>query len=230
VAAFWPAASDGDDIVVFADAARREVRGVLPTLRQQMARNDDRPNLALADFVAPRASGAPDWIGGFAVTAGAGLEPLVREAEARHDDYEAILLKALADRLAEALAERLHERVRRELWGYAPDERLDNAALIREAYQGIRPAPGYPACPDHRPKRLLFDLLGAEAAIGVQLTESLAMLPGASVSGWYFWRPEARYFGVGRIGRDQVEDLARRTGASLPETERWLGPVLGYAR
>jgi 5-methyltetrahydrofolate--homocysteine methyltransferase len=230
VAACWPAASDGDDIVVFTDEARREVRAVLPTLRQQMARNDDRPNLALADFVAPRAAGVPDWIGGFAVTAGAGLDPLVREAEARHDDYEAIMLKALADRLAEALAERLHERVRRELWGYAPDERLDNASLIREAYQGIRPAPGYPACPDHRPKRVLFDLLGAEAAIGVRLTENLAMLPAASVSGWYFWRPEARYFGVGRIGRDQVDDLARRTGTPLAETEKWLGPVLGYAR
>ncbi|HJS46486.1 MAG TPA: vitamin B12 dependent-methionine synthase activation domain-containing protein, partial [Gemmatimonadales bacterium] len=192
--------------------------------------NDDRPNLALADYLAPRDAGVPDWLGGFAVTAGAGLDPLVAEAEARHDDYEAILLKALADRLAEALAERLHERVRRELWGYAPGERLDNAGIIREAYQGIRPAPGYPACPDHRGKRVLFDLLGAEAAVGITLTESLAMLPGASVAGWYFWRPEARYFGVGRIGRDQVEDYARRTGATQAETERWLGPVLGYAR
>ena len=230
VAAFWPAASEGDDIVVFADERRTDRRALVPTLRQQMERVDGRANLALADFVAPRDSGAPDWIGGFAVTTGVGLDRLVAEAEARHDDYQAILLKALADRLAEALAERLHERVRRELWGYAPGEALDNAALIREAYQGIRPAPGYPACPDHRGKRVLFDLLEAERAIGVRLTESLAMTPASSVAGWYFWRPEARYFGVGRIGRDQVEDYARRTGETVAETERWLGPVLAYNR
>ncbi|MGH7585957.1 MAG: vitamin B12 dependent-methionine synthase activation domain-containing protein, partial [Gemmatimonadales bacterium] len=229
-AAFWPAASEGDDIVVFADERRASRRALVPTLRQQMERVDGRANLALADFVAPRDSGVPDWIGGFAVTTGVGLDRLVADAEAQHDDYQAILLKALADRLAEALAERLHERVRRELWGYAPGEALDNAALIREAYQGIRPAPGYPACPDHRGKRVLFELLDAERAIGVRLTESLAMIPASSVSGWYFWRPEARYFGVGRIGRDQVEDYARRTGETVAETERWLGPVLGYNR
>jgi 5-methyltetrahydrofolate--homocysteine methyltransferase len=230
VAGFWPAASEGDDIVVFADEGRSAVRAVIPTLRQQMARNDARANLALADFVAPRGSGVPDWIGGFAVTAGIGLDPLVREAEARHDDFEAILLKSLADRLAEALAERLHEHVRREAWGYAPGERLDNAELVREAYQGIRPAPGYPACPDHRGKRVLFDLLGAGPAVGVALTETLAMTPASSVAGWYFWRPEARYFGVGRIGRDQAEDYATRTATPLAETEKWLGPVLGYNR
>jgi 5-methyltetrahydrofolate--homocysteine methyltransferase len=230
VAGFWPAASEGDDIVVFADEGRSAVRAVIPTLRQQMARNDARANLALADFVAPRGSGVPDWIGGFAVTAGIGLDPLVREAEARHDDFEAILLKSLADRLAEALAERLHEHVRREAWGYAPGERLDNAELVREAYQGIRPAPGYPACPDHRGKRVLFDLLGAGPAVGVALTESLAMTPASSVAGWYFWRPEATYFGVGRIGRDQAEDYATRTATPLAETEKWLGPVLGYNR
>jgi len=145
------------------------------------------------------------------------------------DDYSSIMAKALADRLAEAFAERLHERVRREFWGYAPGEALDNAALIREQYQGIRPAPGYPACPDHTEKRTIFDLLGAESH-GIHLTESLAMLPGASVSGYYFWRPESQYFGVGRIGRDQVEDYARRKGIDLAAAERWLAPNLGYER
>jgi 5-methyltetrahydrofolate--homocysteine methyltransferase len=172
-------------------------------------------------------TGPGDWIGAFAVTAGIGLDRIVTEAEARHDDYRALLARSLADRLAEALAERLHEKVRRELWGYAADERLDNPALIAEGYRGIRPAPGYPACPDHTGKRTIFRLLDAER-VGMSLTESCAMLPTAAVAGWYFSHPEAAYFGVGRIARDQVEDYARRLGWSLGEAERWLAPNLGY--
>jgi 5-methyltetrahydrofolate--homocysteine methyltransferase len=227
---FWPANSVGDDIELYADEAASHPVAVIHTLRQQMAKEPDRPNLALADFVAPRESGVRDWMGAFAVTAGHGLDALVRSFEAAHDDYSAILAKALADRLAEAFAERLHERVRQEFWGYAPEERLDNDALIRERYQGIRPAPGYPACPDHTEKRTLFDLLRAESNAGIHLTESFAMLPAASVSGWYFWRPEARYFGVGKIDRDQVEDYARRKGMDVATAERWLAPNLGYDR
>jgi 5-methyltetrahydrofolate--homocysteine methyltransferase len=230
VVGFWPAAAVGDDIQLYADASRTAERARVHTLRQQMKRPPGTPNLALADFVAPRESGVPDWIGAFAVTAGIGLDTLVTEFEAQQDDYNAILAKALADRLAEAFAERLHERVRREYWGYATDEALDNEALIHEAYQGIRPAPGYPACPDHTEKATLFQLLDAEPAIGLRLTENFAMWPAAAVSGWYFWRPEARYFGVGRIGRDQVEDYARRKGMDLATTERWLAPTLGYER
>jgi 5-methyltetrahydrofolate--homocysteine methyltransferase len=164
------------------------------------------------------------------VTAGVGAAELAASFEAAHDDYNAILAKALADRLAEAFAERLHERVRREYWGYAPDEALDNGDLIRERYQGIRPAPGYPACPDHTEKRILFDLLRAESNAGIALTESFARLPAASVSGYYFWRPEAQYFGVGKIERDQVEDYARRTGQPVATVERWLSPNLNYER
>ncbi len=205
------------------------MRAVVHTLRQQMEKPPGRPNLALADFVAPTGSGVGDYLGGFAVTAGHGAADLVASFEAAHDDYHAIMTKALADRLAEALAERLHERVRRELWGYAPDEALDNAALIREEYQGIRPAPGYPACPDHTEKAALFELLEAEARAGISLTESFAMLPPASVSGLYFWRPEAHYFGLGRIGADQLEDYARRKGWSLQEAARWLAPNLDDA-
>jgi 5-methyltetrahydrofolate--homocysteine methyltransferase len=227
---FFPANSVGDDIEVYADESRREVRAVAYTLRQQLSKSAGRPNLALADFVAPRDSGAIDYLGAFAVTAGHGLDALVARYEAAHDDYSAILAKALADRLAEALAERLHERVRTELWGYARDESLDNDGLIRESYQGIRPAPGYPACPDHTEKRTLFDLLGAEQRTGLALTESFAMVPTAAVSGWYFWRPEARYFGVGKILRDQAEDYARRKGMDLATAERWLAPNLAYER
>jgi 5-methyltetrahydrofolate--homocysteine methyltransferase len=226
---FLPAAAEGDDIRLYADDSRAQVVATVHTLRQQ-GRKSGRPNLALADFIAPADSGAGDYLGLFAVTAGHGLDRLVSEFEAAHDDYDAILAKALADRLAEAFAERLHERVRREFWGYQADEALDNAALIREQYQGIRPAPGYPACPDHTEKQTLFSLLDAERCAGIQLTESCAMLPGASVSGYYFWRPEARYFGVGKLGRDQVEDYARRKGMSVAEVERWLAPNLGYAR
>ncbi|HEU4649398.1 MAG TPA: methionine synthase [Gemmatimonadales bacterium] len=225
---FWPANSVGDDIELYADESGAHPVAVLHTLRQQMAKEPERPNYALADFVAPRDLGVRDWVGAFAVTAGHGLDQLVAAYEAAHDDYNAILAKALADRLAEAFAERLHERVRQEFWGYTQDERLDNEALIKEQYQGIRPAPGYPACPDHTEKRTLFDLLRAETNAGIQLTESFAMLPTASVSGWYFWRPEARYFGVGKLDRDQVEDYARRKGMDLGTMERWLAPNLNY--
>jgi 5-methyltetrahydrofolate--homocysteine methyltransferase len=226
----FPAAAVGDDIEVYGGSDRRERVAVIHTLRQQMAKPPGRPNLALADYVAPRESGVADHVGAFAVTAGHGLDALVAEFESRHDDYGAILAKALADRLAEAFAERLHERVRREFWGYARDESLDNAELIKEAYQGIRPAPGYPACPDHTEKRTIFELLQVERSTGIALTESCAMTPAAAVSGYYFWHPEARYFGVGRIGRDQVEDYARRKAMTVEDVERWLAPNLGYDR
>ena len=226
---FFPAAGDADDIIVYGDDSRATTRAVVHTLRQQMTKDASRPNRALADYVAPRGSGAGDWLGAFAITAGVGLDPLVRRFEADNDDYSAILAKALADRLAEAGAEWLHERVRRELWGYAPNEKLDNTAIIREQYQGIRPAPGYPACPDHTEKATLFELLEATNRTGITLTESYAMLPTASVCGWYFWRPEAKYFGLGRIEKDQVEDYARRKGLPLSEVERWLAPNLNYS-
>jgi 5-methyltetrahydrofolate--homocysteine methyltransferase len=196
-------------------------------LRQQARKAEDRSNLCLADFVAPKSSGLRDYVGAFAVTAGLGCDERVRAYEAAHDDYGAIMLKALADRLAEAFAELLHEKVRKELWGYAADERLDNAALIAERYRGIRPAPGYPAYPDHTEKGPLFELLDAPA-IGMSLTENFAMWPAASVSGVYFAHPQSRYFAVGRIDRDQVEDYARRKDMPVETTERWLAPVLGY--
>ncbi|PYP39989.1 MAG: methionine synthase, partial [Gemmatimonadetes bacterium] len=227
VVGFWPANASGDDIELYRDEARKERLAVVHTLRQQMAKADGRANYALADFVAPS---GPDFLGGFAVTAGHRIDALVAGFERAHDDYSAILTKALADRLAEALAERMHERVRRELWGYAPDEALGVEELIKEEYQGIRPAPGYPACPDHTEKGILFELLDAERQAGIRLTESYAMTPTAAVSGWYFWHPEAKYFGVGKIGRDQVEDYARRKGMTVSEAERWLAPNLGYER
>ncbi len=227
VVGFWPAGSTADDdIVVWADDARTTELARLHTLRQQMTRKDGRADLALADFVAPLSSGVADYVGAFAVTAGHGLSEARARFEAAHDDYSAILLTALADRLAEAFAERLHERVRREFWGYEADEVLGNDELIAESYQGIRPAPGYPACPDHTEKATLFGLLEAESRAGMELTESMAMLPAASVSGLYFWHPQARYFGVGRIDRDQLEDYARRKGWSTVEAERWLSPNL----
>jgi 5-methyltetrahydrofolate--homocysteine methyltransferase len=194
-----------------------------------MAKAEGRPNRALADYVAP-ADVAPDYLGLFAVTTGHGLDAIVAAREAVHDDYGAIMAKVLADRLAEAFAERLHERVRQEFWGYAPDEALDNPALIREQYQGIRPAPGYPACPEHTEKRTILSLLEAKQRAGIHLTESCAMTPTAAVSGMYFWHPGAAYFGVGRLGRDQVEDYARRKGWTLAEAEEWLAPNLGYER
>ncbi len=227
VIGLFPAGSVGDDIAVWATEAARgtERAATIHTIRQQMAKADGRPNMALADFVAPVETGVRDWVGAFAVTTGHGIDARVAAYEAAHDDYNSILLKALADRLAEALAERLHETVRRDHWGYAPNESLDNQALINEGYQGIRPAPGYPACPDHTEKRTLFRLLDVPALAGITLTESCAMLPTASVSGWYFWRPEARYFGTGMIGEDQVADLAARKGMATDELARWLAPI-----
>jgi 5-methyltetrahydrofolate--homocysteine methyltransferase len=195
---FWPANAVDETIELYADTTRSTVVASIPMARQRMdKRGTGRPNYCLADFVAPKGSDIIDYVGAFAVTTGHGIDALVAEFEAVHDDYNAILAKALADRLAEAFAERLHERVRTEFWGYAPDEALDNATLIREGYQGIRPAPGYPACPDHTAKGPLFDLTEAVERAGMHLTETYAMIPGASVSGWYFWRPESRYFGVG---------------------------------
>jgi len=223
---FWPANSETDDIVLFGDKARKFPLATLHTLRQQMSRENDRPNLALADFIAPH--GVADYIGGFVVTAGIGEESHIKRFESEKDDYSAILLRALADRLAEAFAERMHERVRREFWAYAPEENLTNAQLIAEAYRGIRPAPGYPAQPEHTEKGTLFKLLDAEARAGVTLTESFAMWPGSSVSGLYFSHPESRYFGVGKIERDQVVDYARRKGWTLDIAERWLSPLLNY--
>ena len=233
VVGLFPANSDGaEDILVWnpqrGRGKSRCPKAIVHTIRQQMVKPAGRPNLALADFVAPADSGVQDYLGMFAVTAGVGLDERAAAFEADHDDYSAILLKALGDRLAEAFAERLHELVRRELWGYAAAEHLDNDALIQQHYQGIRPAPGYPACPDHTGKAVIFDLLDATKRIGITLTESFAMHPGSSVSGYYFWRPEARYFGVGKIEHDQVQDYARRKGIAPAEAERWLAPVLNY--
>ena len=230
VVAFAPAASvDHDDIAVFADESRARRLLTWHGLRQQIEKpvvdGQRRPNQALADFVAPLESGVPDWIGGFAVTTGLGIDAHERAFAEAHDDYSAIMAKALADRLAEAFAERLHERVRRELWGYAADERLDIDELIREKYRGIRPAPGYPACPEHEVKRALFDWLGA-ADIGMGLTDSLAMTPPASVSGFYLAHPQARYFNVGRIGGDQLRDAARRRGVDAEQAQRELSALV----
>jgi len=228
VVGLFAANAVGDDVELYADGDRGTVRAVVHGLRQQFEKPPGRPNLCLSDFVAPRTSGLADHAGAFAVTAGIGLDALCAAFEADHDDYGSILAKALADRLAEALAEYVHQRVRRELWGYAPDEALENAALIAERYRGIRPAPGYPACPDHTLKGTLFGLLAAPDAVGITLTESFAMLPAASVSGWYLAHPEAQYFGLGRIGRDQVEDYAARRGMAVADVERWLSPNLAY--
>ena len=231
VLGLFPAASDGaDDVLVFGDSSRQAVRQRLCHLRQQRGKPDGQPQLCLADFVAPADSGFDDWIGAFAVTAGIGIDEHVARFEAQHDDYNAILLKALADRLAEAFAEYLHADVRRRFWGYAPDESLDNDALIAESYRGIRPAPGYPACPDHSEKAKLFELLDVDASIGLRLTESFAMTPTAAVSGWYFAHPDARYFSVGKIDRDQLVDYAKRQGIAVVQAEKWLAPVLGYEK
>ncbi len=225
---FWPANTDGDDIVVYADDSRKQQIATFHTLRQQLEKREGRFNAALSDFIAPRSSDVPDYIGAFVVTAGIGEDAVADRFKNANDDYSSILCKALADRLAEAFAERLHARVRREFWGYAPDEALSPDQLILEQYRGIRPAPGYPAQPDHTEKATLFALLDAERNAGVKLTESYAMWPGSSVSGLYFSNPESFYFGVGKIERDQVEDYATRKGWSTAEAERWLSPVLNY--
>ncbi len=227
VAGFWPANAVGDDIVLYTDDKRTNELATFHTLRQQMTRDNDRANLALSDFIAPKETDVADFLGGFVVTTGIGEEDVAARFERANDDYSKILVKALADRLAEAFAEALHENVRRELWGYAPDEALSNEALIAEEYHGIRPAPGYPAQPDHTEKGALFRMLDAER-IGVRLTESYAMWPAAAVSGLYFSHPQSRYFGLGRIGRDQVEDYAARKGWPIEEAERWLSPSLSY--
>ncbi|MFC0219165.1 methionine synthase [Pseudochelatococcus lubricantis] len=229
VIGFWPANAVGDDIALYTGESRQERIATLYTLRQQLARRDGKPNVALSDFVAPEGSGKADYIGGFVVTSGLAEERIAKRFEHANDDYASILVKALADRLAEAFAERMHQRVRREFWGYAPDEREDDyEALLREDYRGIRPAPGYPAQPDHTEKATLFDLLKAEERIGVKLTESYAMWPGSSVSGLYLSHPQAFYFGVAKVERDQVEDYALRKGMDVAEVERWLGPILNY--
>ena len=222
---FFPANSVGDDIQVFTNDTRTEVAAVFHTLRQQMEKPTGDFNYALSDFVAPKSIGLQDYIGGFAVTAGIGIEPLCAKYEQDHDDYNSIMVKALADRLAEAFAEWLHGEIRRE-WGYGMDEQWTNEDLIREKYRGIRPAPGYPACPDHTEKRILFDLLNGEKNTGIQLTETFAMYPAASVSGMYFAHPQSKYFSVGKIDRDQVQDYAVRKDMDLSAVERWLSPNL----
>ncbi|KRE96380.1 methionine synthase [Nocardioides sp. Soil774] len=228
VVGFFPASSVGDDVELYLDHERTEVHARLHHLRQQGEHRDGVPNRSLADFVAPRHTGLPDHVGAFAVTAGDGVQERVAAFRAELDDYNAILLESLADRLAEAFAERLHEQVRKQLWGYAPDEQLDNVGLIKEQYDGIRPAPGYPACPEHTEKRTLWELLDVEEHTGIALTESMAMWPGASVSGFYYSHPQSQYFVVGRLARDQVADYAERKGWTLAEAERWLSPNLGY--
>jgi len=228
VIGFFAANSVGDDIEVYADEDRSKLIKTLHQLRQQDKKKNTRPNYCLADYIAPKESAKADYIGGFAVTTGHKIEAKIAEFEAQHDDYQSIMLKVLADRLAEAFAEHMHERVRKEFWAYQPDEELDNDALIREKYQGIRPAPGYPACPDHTEKASLWELLRPDEHAGMTITESFAMLPTAAVSGWYFAHTDARYFSVTRVQQDQVEDYAERKGMDLITVERWLAPVLGY--
>jgi 5-methyltetrahydrofolate--homocysteine methyltransferase len=227
VLGFFPANSDGDDIKLYADEVRTESHTTLHHLRQQMDRNKQQANFCLADFIAPEGE-QPDWLGSFAVSTGFGIEPHIKQFQKDHDDYNAILLEALADRFAEALAEKMHELTRKTLWGYSADEALSNNDIIKEKYHGIRPAPGYPACPEHTEKGTIWALLQPEQRIGINITESYAMWPAASVSGWYFAHPDTRYFGTGKVQRDQVEDYAKRKGWTLEKAEKWLGPVLGY--
>ncbi|MEX2595360.1 MAG: vitamin B12 dependent-methionine synthase activation domain-containing protein, partial [Salibacteraceae bacterium] len=222
----FPANSFEDDIEVYADESRENTLTIFRTLRQQSKKVESEPNIALADFIAPKTTGVKDFIGAFAVTAGLGLDPMLQALEADHNDYQSIMLKAIADRLAEAFAEHLHMRIRRDFWGYASDESLDNTALIKEKYQGIRPAPGYPGCPDHLEKRSIWKLLDVESKTGITLTESLAMLPTASVCGYFFSHPESRYFGLGKILDDQVNSLAQRKQMDTEELKKWLRPVL----
>jgi 5-methyltetrahydrofolate--homocysteine methyltransferase len=224
----YPAIKIGaDDIQLFSDKDRKNKRCTFHNLRQQGVKGSGLPNISLSDFIAPEESGINDYLGGFAVAI-FGADELAKEYEKDHDDYNSIMIKAIADRLAEAFAECLHAKVRRELWGYAKDEALDNVALIKEEYIGIRPAPGYPACPDHTEKRTLFDLLEAENKLGITLTESYAMYPASAVSGMYYSHPEAKYFGLGKIEKDQVVDYAKRKEMPLEVIERWLAPNLGY--
>jgi 5-methyltetrahydrofolate--homocysteine methyltransferase len=228
VIGFWPANSVGDDIELYSDESCTQLLTRIHTLRQQAEKAAGEPYYALSDFIAPKESGIPDYFGGFAVTTGIGCDELVAQYEADHDDYNSIMVKAIADRLAEAFAEKMHELVRREYWGYAQNEELSNQQLIKEEYQGIRPAPGYPACPEHTEKVTLFDLLKATENAHIHLTESMAMLPTAAVSGFYFAHPQSRYFGLGKIGKDQVQDYAKRKNMSVETAERWLGPNLNY--
>jgi 5-methyltetrahydrofolate--homocysteine methyltransferase len=228
VIGFFPANAVGDDIEVYTDETRTEVLTTLHNLRQQGEHREGIPNRCLGDFIAPKETGLGDYVGAFAVTAGLGSQEKIVEFKAANDDYSAILLESIADRLAEAFAERMHQRVREEFWGYQPDEHLDNEALIGEKYVGIRPAPGYPACPEHTEKTTIWKLLDVAERAGIELTESMAMWPGAAVSGWYFSHPESQYFVVGRLAQDQVADYARRKGWTLQEAERWLSPNLGY--
>jgi 5-methyltetrahydrofolate--homocysteine methyltransferase len=224
---FFPANSVGDDVELYADESRSGVLTIFHSLRQQMEKAPGHYNWALADLIAPRETGLEDYLGAFAVTAGAGIGPLLERFQQDHDDYNSIMAKALADRLAEALAELMHKRAR-EFWGYGKDETLTPEDLIHERYRGIRPAPGYPACPDHTEKLELFRVLQAEKNTGIYLTENFAMSPAASVCGLYFAHPEAKYFAVGKVDRDQVEDYRRRKGMDLHEMERWLRPNLNY--
>jgi 5-methyltetrahydrofolate--homocysteine methyltransferase len=228
VVGFWPANAVGDDIRLYTGESRAETLATFHGLRQQLSKRDGKPNMCIADFVAPEGIERPDYVGAFVVTAGPEEERIAEKFARDNDDYRSIMVKALADRIAEAFAERMHQKVRTEFWAYAPDEALANEDLIREEYRGIRPAPGYPAQPDHTEKATLFDLLQAEPRIGVKLTESFAMWPGSSVSGLYLSHPEAFYFGVAKVERDQVEDYAARKGMEIHEVERWLAPILNY--
>ena len=228
VVGFFPANSEDDDILLYKDESRNEVLEVLHHLRQQNIKAPGKPNYCLADFIAPVETDVVDYIGGFAVTCGIGIEEKLTEFEKQHDDYNSIMLKALADRLAEAFAEYMHEAVRKDFWGYAKDEAYKSEDLIREAYQGIRPAPGYPACPDHTEKEKLFELLNVTTDTGIELTESYAMYPAAAVSGWYFASPEAQYFNVGKIADDQLQDYARRKGLPEDVAKRWLASHLHH--
>jgi 5-methyltetrahydrofolate--homocysteine methyltransferase len=228
VIGFFPANAVGDDIEVYTDDTRTEVLTTLYNLRQQGEHRDGIPNRSLGDYIAPKDTGLADYVGAFAVTTGLGSQDKIAEFKAANDDYNGILLESLADRLAEAFAERMHQRVRKEFWGFQPDEQLDNESLIGEKYRGIRPAPGYPACPEHTEKATLWELMDVKERTGIELTESMAMWPGAAVSGWYFSHPQSQYFVVGRMAQDQVADYAKRKGWTLQEAERWLGPNLGY--
>ena len=228
VIGLWPAANLGDDVEVYTDTTRSTPLATLHSLRQQADKPPERPNLCLADYITPREFNKPDWIGGFAVTAGLGIESHLARFQADYDDYSTIILKALADRMAEAFAEHMHERVRKEFWGFVPDEMLGNDELIAEKYRGVRPAPGYPACPEHTEKATLFELLDVTKNTGIELTEGFSMYPAAAVSGWYYSHPDSQYFVVGRLGKEQIEDYAKRKGWTVAEAERWLGANLDY--